>query len=97
MFPFQTRNGRRTEFLMGNRETEMKGFRFGSPQGSFYILPGQEGWEATFGNDSLGAFTSPQHAAHGLARGLTSPHLTEVDTSTLEIPEKIDEWEIVHV
>jgi hypothetical protein len=75
----------------------MKGFRFGSTQGSFYILPGQNGWEATFGNDSLGAFASPQRAADDLARGLTCPRLSEGDTSTLEIPEKIDDWEIVHV
>ncbi len=75
----------------------MKGFRFGSAQGSFYILPGRDGWEATFGNDSLGAFASPQHAADNLARGLTCPHLSEADTATLEIPEKIDDWEIVHV
>lgn len=75
----------------------MKGFRFGSTQGSFYILPGRDGWEATFGNDSLGAFASPQHAADNLARGLTCPHLCETDTSTLDIPEKIGDWEIVHV
>jgi hypothetical protein len=75
----------------------MKGFRFGSAQGSFYILPGRDGWEATFGNDSLGAFASPQHAADNLARGLTCPHLSETDTSTLDIPERIGDWEIVHV
>jgi hypothetical protein len=75
----------------------MKGFRFGSDQGSFYILPGRNGWEATFGNDSLGAFASPQHAAENLARGLTCSHLSEVDTSTIEIPEKIGDWEIVHI
>ncbi len=45
----------------------------------------------------LGAFASPQHAADNLARGLTCPHLSEADTATLEIPEIIDDWEIVHV
>jgi hypothetical protein len=75
----------------------MKGFRFGSEQGSFYILPGHEGWEATFGNDSLGEFASPENAAADLARGLTCPHLCETDTSTLEIPEKITDWEEIHV
>jgi hypothetical protein len=74
----------------------MKGFRFSSDQGSFYILPGQGGWEATFGNDSLGEFSSPEHAAADLARGLC-PHASEVDTSTFEIPEGIDGWEEVHV
>ena len=75
----------------------MKGFRFGSTQGAFYILPGQDGLEATYGNETLGEFTSPQQAADEVARGLTCPQLTEVDTSTLEIPEKISDWEIVHV
>ncbi|WP_345815857.1 hypothetical protein AAGS40_16485 [Paraburkholderia sp. PREW-6R] len=76
----------------------MKGFRFGSTQGAFYILPGQEGWEATYGNQTLGEFSSPQQAADDLARGLTCSHLSEGDdTSTLEIPEKLSEWEIVHV
>lgn len=74
----------------------MKGFRYGSDQGSFYIMPGPDGWEASFGNDSLGAFASPQHAADNLASGVTCSH-AEVDTSTLEIPEKIGDWEIVHV
>jgi hypothetical protein len=75
----------------------MKGFRFGSDQGSFYILPGQDGWEATFGNHSLGEFSSPEHAADNLARGLTCPHLSEADTSTVEMPEKIGDWEEIHV
>lgn len=34
----------------------MKGFRFGSTEGAFYILPGQDGWEASYGNDKLGEF-----------------------------------------
>jgi hypothetical protein len=75
----------------------MKGFRFGSTQGSFYIMPSQHGWEASFGNSMLGAFPSAQHAADNLARGLTCEHLSEVDTSMIEIPEKIGDWEIVHV
>jgi hypothetical protein len=75
----------------------MKGFRFGSTEGSFYIMPGKDGWEASFGNEHLGAFESPQHAADDLARGVCCPHLSEADTSTLEIPEKIADWEIVHV
>jgi hypothetical protein len=78
-------------------ETEMKGFRFGSEQGSFYILPGQQGWEASFGNDTLGEFASPEHAAAHLARGVTCPYPCETDTSTLEIPETIGEWEEVHL
>ncbi|AJK47508.1 hypothetical protein [Burkholderia plantarii] len=75
----------------------MKGFRYGSDQGSFYILPGNEGWEATFGNESLGEFKSPEHAVDHLARGAHCEALDEVDTSTLEIPGQIDDWEIVHV
>ncbi|RKT22737.1 hypothetical protein B0G69_6218 [Paraburkholderia sp. RAU2J] len=76
----------------------MKGFRFSSTQGAFYILPGHDGWEATYGNDTLGEFSTPQQAADDLARGLTCPHLAESDdTSTLEIPEKLADWEIVHV
>jgi hypothetical protein len=76
----------------------MKGFRFGSTQGAFYILPGQDGWEATYGNETLGEFNSPQQAADDLARGLSCPHLSEGDdTSMLEIPEKLADWEIVHV
>ena len=76
----------------------MKGFRYGSNQGAFYILPGQDGWEATYGNETLGEFASPQQAADDLARGLICPHLSEGDdTSTLEIPEKLSDWEIVHV
>jgi hypothetical protein len=77
---------------------KMKGFRFGSTQGAFYILPGQDGWQATYGNETLGEFSTPQQAADDLARGLTCPHLSESDdTSTLEIPEKLADWEIVHV
>ncbi|MBB5420858.1 hypothetical protein [Paraburkholderia atlantica] len=75
----------------------MKGFRFGSTQGAFYILPGQDGWEATYGNETLGEFSSPQQAADDLARGLSCEHLSELDTSTLEIPEKLADWQIVHV
>ena len=75
----------------------MEGFRFGSTQGAFYIMPGQDGWEATYGNETLGEFSSPQQACDDLARGLTCPQLSEIDTSTLEIPEKLSEWEIVHV
>ena len=75
----------------------MKGFRFGSTEGSFYILPGKDGWEASFGNETLGAFDSPQQAADDLARGVCCPHLSESDTSTLEIPEKIADWDIVHI
>lgn len=75
----------------------MKGFRFGSTQGAFYILPGQDGWEAIYGNETLGEFSCPEKAADEVARGLTCPQLTEVDTSTLEIPEKLSDWEIVHV
>jgi hypothetical protein len=76
----------------------MKGFRFGSNQGAFYILPAQGGWEATYGNETLGEFSSAQAAADDLARGLICPHLCEGnDTSMLEIPEKISDWEIVHV
>ncbi|NPT55188.1 hypothetical protein [Paraburkholderia elongata] len=75
----------------------MEGFRFESTQGAFYILPGQGGWEATYGNETLGEFSCPEQAADEVARGLTCPQLTEVDTSTLEIPEKLSEWEIVHV
>ncbi|NPT44013.1 hypothetical protein GNZ12_22425 [Paraburkholderia sp. 1N] len=75
----------------------MEGFRFGSTQGAFYIMPGQDGWEATYGNETLGAFSSPQQAADDLARGLTCPQLSEIDTSMLEIPEKLSDWEIVYV
>lgn len=75
----------------------MKGFRFGSAQGSFYILPGRDGWEATLGNDSFGAFASAQQAADVLARGLCCPDSSEVDTATLELPEQIADWEIVHI
>ena len=75
----------------------MKGFRFGSAQGSFYILPGNDGWEVTFGNALLGAFPSPEHAADHIARGVDCPEMSELDTATLDIPEQIAEWEIVHV
>ncbi|CAE6737307.1 hypothetical protein [Paraburkholderia domus] len=75
----------------------MKGFRFGSTQGAFYIMPGQDGWEATYGNETLGEFSCPEQAADEVARGLSCTHLSEGDTSTLEIPEKLCDWEIVHV
>jgi len=75
----------------------MKGFRFGSTEGSFYILPGKDGWDALFGNESLGAFASPQQAADDLARGVSCARLSANCTSMLEIPEEIAEWEIVHI
>lgn len=76
----------------------MKGFRFGSDQGAFYILPNQHGWEASYGNDTLGEFATPEQAADDIARGLTCEHLCDCDdTSTLEIPEKLADWEIIHV
>ncbi|WP_431820274.1 hypothetical protein [Burkholderia sp. F1] len=75
----------------------MKGFRFGSALGSFYILPGNGGWEATFGNALLGAFSCPEHAVDHIARGVNCPELSELDTATLDIPGEIAEWEIVHV
>jgi hypothetical protein len=75
----------------------MKGFRFGSTQGSFYILPGKNGWEASFGNEMLGAFASAQQAADNLVRGIRCLLLPEACTSMVEIPEHIGEWEVVHV
>jgi hypothetical protein len=97
LFPPRTRDSHGIAFFHENWETKMKGFRFGSTEGSFYILPGKNGWEASFGNETLGAFASPQQAADDLARGVCCPHLSEADTSTLEIPEKIADWEIVHI
>jgi hypothetical protein len=47
----------------------MKGFRFGSALGSFYSLPGNGGWEATFGNALRGAFSGPEVAADPISRG----------------------------
>ncbi|WP_144107740.1 hypothetical protein [Paraburkholderia sp. BCC1886] len=77
----------------------MKGFRYGSTQGAFYILPGEDGWAATYGNETLGEFSSPQQAADEVARGLSlnCPHLSETDTSMLDVPEQLSDWEIVHV
>lgn len=74
----------------------MKGFRFGSALGSFYILPGNDGWEATFGNAVLGAFSCPEVAADHISRG-DCEQPSELDTATLEVPHEIAEWEIVHV
>ncbi|MDN7428076.1 hypothetical protein CFB89_13150 [Burkholderia sp. AU16741] len=74
----------------------MKGFRFGSALGSFYILPTNGGWEATFGNASLGAFSCPEVAADRISRG-DCAQPSELDTATLEVPDEIAEWEIVHV
>lgn len=74
----------------------MQGFRFSSMAGPFYILPGQDGWHATFGNNRLGTYQSAQHAADQLAGGSADAPALDVDTSTLEIPDEINEWEIVH-
>ena len=74
----------------------MQGFRFGSTLGPIYIVPGHDGWHATLGNALLGAYKSAQQAVSDLARGMTDATSTELDTSTLEIPEKIGDWEIVH-
>ena len=74
----------------------MKGFRFGSALGSFYILPGNGGWETSFGNARLGAFSCPEVAADHISRG-DCEQLSDLDTATLEVPHEIAEWEIVHV
>jgi hypothetical protein len=71
----------------------MQGFRFHSQAGPFYILPSQDCWEITFGNEMLGAFPCPEHAANHLASG----HPETLDTSTFDIPDKIDGWDIVHI
>ena len=73
----------------------MKGFRFGSVQGSFYILPCPA---ATAGKPpSATRRWAPKHAADQLARGAYCDNLVELDTATLEVPEQLADWEIVHV
>lgn len=74
----------------------MQGFRFGSTLGPIYIVPEQDGWHATLGNALLGAYKSAQQAVSDLTHGGADTSCAELDTSTLEIPEKIGDWEIVH-
>jgi hypothetical protein len=74
----------------------MQGFRFGSEMGPIYIVPGQDEWHATLGNALLGAYKSAQQAVSDLAHGITAGNSAEFDTSTLDLPERIGDWEIVH-
>ena len=74
----------------------MKGFRFGSALGSFYILPGNGGWKRRSATPCSAHSRAPEVAADHISRG-DCEQLSELDTATLEVPHEIAEWEIVHV
>ena len=45
------------------------------------------------GDEDLGNYISPQHAADDISGGYTFSHSSGVDTATLGIPEDVSEWE----
>ena len=52
-------------------------------------------FHALIGDESLGAYATPQKAAQDLAGGHTFANTLGVDTATLGIPADLNEWEPV--
>lgn len=62
--------------------------------GTFYIVSTDDGrFHPYYDGETLGAYSSPQHAIDDLAGGHTFSIAGGVDTSTLGIPCDLGEWE----
>lgn len=61
--------------------------------GTFLIAERLGRWHIIFKDESLGNYATPQQAADDLAGGHTFSPGTGIDTSTLDIPSDIKEWD----
>lgn len=68
-------------------------YLFQSKIGPFYIGKQDNRFHPIFEDDSLGSYEHAWQAADDLAAGHTHSIRSGVDTSTLEIPSDLGEWE----
>lgn len=61
--------------------------------GNFLIVECTGRWHAIYNDESLGSYVNPRQAAEDLAGGHTFSPGPEIDTSKLDIPRDIEEWE----
>ena len=61
--------------------------------GVFYIKHHNGRWHAMYQDENLGSYISPQQAVDDLTGGHTFSLSNGIDTSRLNIPEDISEWE----
>jgi len=65
--------------------------------GAFYIAEHERRCHVLFKNDSLGSYISPAQALDDLVGGHTFSAGHGIDTSELEIPDELSEWESLNV
>ena len=61
--------------------------------GTFSIVERSGRWHVIFKGESLGSYVSPRQAADDLAGGHTFSPGIGIDTSKLDIPGDLEEWE----
>lgn len=70
-------------------------YRYKTRIGYFWIVPSQTRWHAVFGDEILGPYEDLEGAAGDLNMGATDSLSCGVDTSSLDIPYDLSEWEIL--
>lgn len=61
--------------------------------GTFLIVERSGRWHVIYEDESLGSYVNPRQAADDLAGGHTFSPSTGIDTSKLDIPRDLEEWE----
>ena len=65
--------------------------------GAFYIAEQDRRFHALFRNENLGSYATSQQAVDGLTKGHVVDSLHGLDTATLAIPNRVQEWaKLVH-
>ncbi|MEM1191531.1 MAG: hypothetical protein AAGI72_23570 [Pseudomonadota bacterium] len=73
----------------------MRGFRYKTRKGTFYIWQLRDGWHPYFDDEDLGCYATAQTALDDLAGGHTFFPSSGVDPSTCGLPDEIGEWDPV--
>ena len=65
--------------------------------GAFYIAEQDGRFHPLFRNENLGSYATSQEAVDGLTKGHAVDSLKGIDTATLAIPNRVQEWaKLVH-
>ena len=65
--------------------------------GAFYIAEQDGRFHPMFRNENLGSYATSQQAVDGLTKGHVLDSLNGLDTATLAIPNRVQEWaKLVH-
>ena len=65
--------------------------------GAFYIAEHDRRFHALFRNENFGSYATSQQAVDGLIKGHAVDSLNGLDTATLAIPNRVQEWaKLVH-